>query len=128
MNSALVDSHTLIWLVFEPNRIGVGARQVLLKAAKTHVSLVSLWELAITYNKGKLAYAPEELLDGTRALGAELLAVKPEHILGLGTIATHQDPFDRMLMAQALSEKMTFVTADTEILKLGLPYVLDVRK
>lgn len=129
MSKILIDSHTLVWLLFEPERVGKKANEALLAAHTASVSLASLWELAIKYNKGKLVYAPQELLQGVSALGADLLHVQPQHILQLAEAKTqHKDPFDRMLLAQAQIENLTLVTADHELLALGLPFVIDVRK
>lgn len=128
MRSLLIDSHELIWILFEPERINKKTKDFILKADIVYVSQASIWELALKYNKGKLAYDPESLLEGVDALGAKLLHVKADHILKLKDIATsHKDPFDHMLLAQANVENLHLVTADTRLIELGLNYVFDSR-
>lgn len=128
MSGLLIDSHELIWLLFEPERIKPQSRSLILDADSVKVSIASIWELALKHNKGKLAYRPEELLEGVDVLGAQLLPVKPHHILRLQDINTaHKDPFDRMLLTQARTEGLRFLTADKDLLKAEVDYIVDAR-
>ncbi|MBW3569328.1 type II toxin-antitoxin system VapC family toxin [Candidatus Parcubacteria bacterium] len=128
MKNLLIDSHELIWMLFEPSRIDKTTEAILASADIVYVSLASVWELAIKHNKGKLVYGPDELLEGVEALGAKLLQISPEHILALKNIKTfHADPFDRILLAQAKTENLLLITADTEILNLKFDYIVNVR-
>lgn len=129
MRELLIDSHQLIWILFEPERISRQTRRVLTEADVIYVSLASIWELALKHNKGKLAYSPKELLEGVKVLSAQLLYIEPAHVLMLERIKTvHQDPFDRLLLAQAAEDDLMFLTADKELLKLDLGNVIDARK
>lgn len=120
----LLDSHILIWALFEPDRLGKQTRRHIAQADEVFLSLTSIWELAIKHSKGKLLYSPDELLDGLKPLGVSLLAIKPNHILGLQYIqTTHQDPFDRLLLAQARAEGLKLITADGALANLGLSFV-----
>lgn len=129
MKDLLLDSHELIWVLFEPERIKPPTKRLISEADTITVSLISLWELALKHAKGKLAYSPAELLQGAEAFGARLLAFEAAHILALQhTKTTHKDPFDRMLLAQAKTEGLALVTVDIDILKLKLDYVIDASK
>jgi PIN domain nuclease of toxin-antitoxin system len=129
MNRLLIDSHVLIWALYEPKRFGTQAKHALKNASVVNVSLAGIWELALKHQKGKLAYGPEELLDGVDALGAELLDIQSSHILVLQRVTMpHKDPFDQLLLAQAEAEYLTLLTADEQLLCIGLPNVVDVRK
>lgn len=123
----LLDSHVLIWLLYEPERIGPRTTKLLQEAEAVLVSAVSLWELSLKHEKRKLAYSPQSLTDGASAAGLEALPLELEHNLRLKQVElTHNDPFDRMLLAQCIAEQCTLVTADG--LLLGSKHrVRDVR-
>lgn len=113
----LIDSQVLIWLSYEPNRVGPIAGQLISQAEDVYVSYVSLWELAIKFKNGKLAYSPQDLLGSTAALNLQRLNLQDEHILQLQNIITpHKDPFDRMLLAQAQAEGCVLLTSDQHLL------------
>jgi PIN domain nuclease of toxin-antitoxin system len=83
------------------------------KASSIYVSSASLWEVAIKHSLGKLPVGAEEVRDQLRRSGAEFLPILPEHCLALaGLPSLHGDPFDRMLIAQAIVEPMHLVTHD----------------
>jgi len=113
----LVDTHTFIWALLHDHRLTPKAKQVLRSDEHELVfSLVSLWEIAIKIKTGKLttigssvAYIRDEM----NAYGMELLPVRYEHILHLEALPHHHsDPFDRLLIAQALAEQLPILTGD----------------
>jgi PIN domain nuclease of toxin-antitoxin system len=78
-------------------------------------SAASIWELVVKYDKGKLdlPIAPFALENALRLNGYEQLDIKPRHALGLSDLKNiHKDPFDRILVSQALSENMVLLTTD----------------
>ncbi len=86
---------------------------------KCYVSAVSIWEIAIKFALGKETAPP---FSGAEAIGHfirasfDLLSVTPEHAATVGTLPLHHgDPFDRLLVAQALTEPLRLVTADKKI-------------
>ncbi|OZG32365.1 PIN domain protein [Rickettsia endosymbiont of Culicoides newsteadi] len=86
-------------------------------------SVVSLWELQIKKSLGKIIL-PDAFALQLQECGYELLNVTPEHILKLENIPLlHRYPFDRMLIAQSLFEKMPLVTKDSEILRYDLEFI-----
>lgn len=112
----LVDTHVLLWMLQDPERIGLDAATVL-KAEDTIVvvSAISLWEIAIKRGAGKLG-APENLPDRLRGLGHEILGLNAEHAWRVGALPHHhRDPFDRALIAQALVEDLPLVTHDQSL-------------
>jgi PIN domain nuclease of toxin-antitoxin system len=113
----LIDSHILIWLLYEPENISPEAQNLLQAADAVYLSSVSLWELALKFNKHKLAYSPKELIAGAEELSLDRLSLRDQHILSLGSVKlTHKDPFDALLVAQSEAEGCIFMTADGRIL------------
>lgn len=113
----LIDSHILIWLLYEPEKITAKARELIQTAAVVYLSAVSLWELTLKFSKDKLAYSPAELVEGVQVLNLERLPLRDEHILAiLGVQLTHKDPFDVLLVAQSQTEDCILLTADSNIL------------
>jgi len=113
----LLDTHLFIWWLKEDNQLSSKARDVILNADIIYVSSVSIWEAAIKIQLGKLTANIHELV---QAIGSEgfvelpLLAKQAALVTTLPPI--HRDPFDRMLIAQAISEPLRFFTSD-ELLK-----------
>lgn len=113
----LIDSHVLVWLLYEPEKISPEAQSLLQTANAVYVSSVSLWELALRFNKHKLAYSPKELIAGAEELSLERLSLRDQHILSFGRVKlSHKDPFDALLVAQSEAEGCVFMTADSRIL------------
>lgn len=119
MKQILIDSHVFIWLLYEPQKIGKQSLELLQSSEKVWLSIISLWELTLKHNLGKLKYSPVELKKGISALNIALLDLKVDHIVNLSKIAIkHNDPFDNLLLAQSEYENYQFLTADLEVLKL----------
>jgi PIN domain nuclease of toxin-antitoxin system len=116
----LLDTHTFLWGLSDVNRLSERVRE-LLPSAETWFSVASLWEILIKSQSGKLplpqpsgAYVMAKL----KVNGVKLLPVKLDHVLRIESLPMHhRDPFDRMLIAQSLEEKLPLVTADPLILR-----------
>jgi PIN domain nuclease of toxin-antitoxin system len=113
----LVDTHTFIWALLHDHRLSARAKQVLRSDEHELVySLVSLWEIAIKMKTGKLntlgssvTYVRDEMDN----YSMQLLPIRYEHVLQLETLpAHHSDPFDRLLIAQAITESLPILTPD----------------
>ncbi|MEI9977849.1 MAG: type II toxin-antitoxin system VapC family toxin [Edaphobacter sp.] len=120
----LVDTHTFLWDIIADHRSSAKAKQMLRSDEGELVfSLVSLWEIAIKIKTGKLnaigssvAYIRDEMND----YGMELLPIRYDHILTLESLPHHHgDPFDRLLIAQALTESLPILTADKVFTRYG---------
>ncbi|MDO5370854.1 type II toxin-antitoxin system VapC family toxin [Paracoccus sp. (in: a-proteobacteria)] len=121
----LIDTHLLIW--------GAVAVQKLPPAAVTlmsdpdnqlHFSIASLWEIAIKFAQGRADFTvdPSPFRAGLLANGYLELPVEGRHCLAIPTLPpVHGDPFDRMLVAQAMAEGMQLLTADRRVAEYGGP-------
>jgi PIN domain nuclease of toxin-antitoxin system len=115
----LIDSHVFLWYVWDDAQLTVPVLAAIEDSANTViVSTASMWEIAIKFSIGELSLKrPLEefksvLIDGN---GFELLHAEPEHIVKVSTLPFHhKDPFDRMLIAQSLTENIPIVSADAK--------------
>jgi PIN domain nuclease of toxin-antitoxin system len=114
----LLDTHTLIWVMNDHRRIGQAARRAIGSSAnQVFVSVATIWEASIKYRLGKFPLAAA-LLDNPRkvlvSMSMDHLPISLDHARLAGSLAhPHKDPFDRMLAAQALLEKLTLVSVDS---------------
>jgi PIN domain nuclease of toxin-antitoxin system len=124
----LVDTHTFLWAFLHDHRLTSKAKQILTSNEHELVfSLVSLWEIAIKIKTGKLntigssvAYIRDEM----DAYGMQLLPIRYEHILQLESLPHHHsDPFDRLLIAQALTESLPILSGDRAFANYGIKLV-----
>jgi PIN domain nuclease of toxin-antitoxin system len=117
MNHVLLDSHVLLWLV-EPGtkRLSARAKRIITDAASVHFSIVSLWEIAIKAAKGQLDVDLDILSAAVDQAALRELPIKRQHIQTLRTFNFHhRDPFDRMLVAQAVTEPLHLLTSDEKL-------------
>ncbi len=117
----LLDTHVWLWMGLEPKRIGRKARALLEDPAnQLGVSVASAWEIILKTARGKLELpmdASEYIRTRFRRAGATVLPITLDHVLALASLKEqHNDPFDRILVAQALSESRTLITADERLL------------
>jgi PIN domain nuclease of toxin-antitoxin system len=117
----LLDTHALIWwLGQDPQLSERAAAAISLAGNSVHVSIVSAWEIAIKQSRGKLNM-PGDLGHAIEVQRFDLLPITLVHIAHLRTLpAHHRDPFDRMLLAQAAAEDLTFVSGDRKMAAYGL--------
>ncbi len=118
----MLDSHAILWWRADDERLGERARQAIEDPdALPYFSSASIWELAIKQAKGKLkipADLPEALLEE----GFIEITMNSRHALDAAALPPHHDdPFDRMLVAQAFTERLTVVTRDARIAAYGVP-------
>jgi PIN domain nuclease of toxin-antitoxin system len=116
----LLDTHVLLWLFLRSRRLPKPILEQLADPANVvYASAVSTWEIAIKAGLGKLALpgAPASYLPGRiERAGLTALPILPTHTYGVFALpAHHNDPFDRLLIAQAQIEALTLVTADAQI-------------
>ncbi len=113
----LLDSHTIVWFLEGDNRISKKAIEVADDFRNNcYASIVSLWELAIKYSLGKidLATRPSKFHHILNDIGIKILQITQEDLNILETLPFHhKDPFDRLLIAQAISNNFTLVSKDS---------------
>lgn len=110
----LLDSHALIWWLMDDHKLSVVADQAIRSANEVYVSAVSVWELTTKFRIGKLPEIGDLIHEFADALEQENFAILPldfeaAHKAGL-LPGPHRDPFDRMLIAQALIENLALVS------------------
>ena len=112
----LLDTHTLIWALENHPALSVDARDAIIDGGNmVFVSSVSAWEISIKKAMGKLK-APDNLAEETKLHRFTQLNINFDHAKLAGELPDfHKDPFDRMLIAQAIIEKLTLVTGDSQI-------------
>jgi PIN domain nuclease of toxin-antitoxin system len=116
----LLDTHAFIWWRENSVRLNDSARARIGTGAVVFVSVASAWEVAIKIALGKLQL-PEPFEVGVEAAGFEKLPIAFSHAEAVATLAHHHnDPFDRMLVAQALCERLTLVTHDRRFAPYGI--------
>ena len=116
----LVDTHVLIWALRGDPALGPRQRSILGEFdGTTIVSLASLWEIEIKRSLGKLD-APADLSAGVLQFNWSILPISTEHTRKVGQLPLlHRDPFDRMIVAQAMVEGMALMTADRRLAAYG---------
>jgi len=112
----LLDTHIFLWCVDDDPKLSSKAWAQIEVADTVYVSSASLWEATIKYQLGKLRVEPERLVDAVSASGFRELAVTMRHAVAVRQLPDlHRDPFDRLLIAQAISEPLHFLTADEQL-------------
>ncbi|KAB8033616.1 type II toxin-antitoxin system VapC family toxin [Fluviispira multicolorata] len=114
----LLDTQIIIWILEDSDKLSKKARKILDNADEVFISSVSVWEMMIKMNLGKLDIEIDDLKSIFKKTNFIELPLKFDHILSLnGLPDIHRDPFDRMLVAQALSEPLRLITADALVKK-----------
>lgn len=123
----LTDTHTLVWALAEPEALGAKARAALAESPFT-ASVANLWELVLKSRKpGALIADPIPWWEKYVIRGRiPALAIRAPHIRALaGLPDLHKDPFDRILVAQALAEGLALVTKDAILARYGPAVIWD---
>lgn len=121
----LLDTQILLWAVNQPDRLPAAVR-TLLKNPQNDLlfSPASLWEIAIknTTRRDDFQVDPRVLRRGLLENGYAELPITSEHAIGIDRLPTlHKDPFDRLLLSQALCEGVTLLTSDAQLAKYRGP-------
>lgn len=117
----LLDTHVALWAITDDPKLSAKARELII-APRTNVwvSAVSLWEISIKHSlgRGDMPVSGQEALVYFNQAGYNILAIEAEHAVALEDLpAHHQDPFDRLLVAQAFVEPMRLMTHDETVAK-----------
>lgn len=115
----LLDTQVALWAITDSPRLSDKARELIgSDKATVWVSAASAWEIAIKHGlqRGDMPLSGEDALRFFRAAGYRLLPIEPEHAAAIEQLpAHHADPFDRLLIAQALHEPMRLLTHDRTV-------------
>ena len=121
----LLDTQLLLWAVSLPERLSTAALQLLNDPRNELLfSAASLWEIAIKHALGRADFSvnPRLLRRGLLENGYTELPVTSQHAVSIdGLPSIHKDPFDRLLLAQALSEGILLLTADAQLARYPGP-------
>lgn len=126
----LLDTHALLWLAIDDERLGVRARERISASMRVYYSAVSISEIAIKHMLGRI-----KLPGGDRfpevfgQMGLSELPFTARHakaLLDESSLVRH-DPFDRFLLAQASADGLPFLTSDRTLLALDRPWIHDAR-
>jgi PIN domain nuclease of toxin-antitoxin system len=127
MTKYLLDTHVVLWIAENSSFLSDKAKTAILdETSEKYVSIASAWEVAIKLGTKKLSLSGglPEYFRITDENGLIPLPVENAYLLRLPTLPDHhKDPFDRMLIATAMVENMTLITADENIQKYGVSYL-----
>lgn len=126
----LLDTHALVWYAFaDPQLSGTSRTLIVDPSNEILISPVSYWEIAIKVSLGKwqLQQPYDDLIDSLWTVyGFQILPIMPKHttrLIHLPYPTNHRDPFDRLLIAQALVEGIPVVSADPKFDLYGVPRI-----
>ena len=116
MAGYLLDTHVLLWWLSEPSQLSAEARNAIAKGSHAvYVSSAAAWEVAIKKALGRLEF-PGNLAEVLEKDHIEVLTITLPHALAVADLPLHhQDPFDRMQIAQARLENLVLITRDPQI-------------
>lgn len=122
----LLDSHAVLWAVYEPERLPSHLNEIIADAANDlFISLATIWELANKAAVGRLPLVGTSvpgMVTRFEALGSVILPITQSDVIAASTLPPHHlDPFDRMLIAQAQANSLILVTTDSDIPKYDVP-------
>jgi PIN domain nuclease of toxin-antitoxin system len=119
-----LDTHVLLWWLDDNSRLSKQAKNYIADVDNIiFVSAVVIWEIRIKEALGKLEIAPD-FFNIVKQQGFEILSITAQHANKVGDIPMHhRDPFDRMLIAQAIEESLTIVTHDRAFKAYEIPLI-----
>lgn len=124
----LLDTHIALWSVIEDSRLSSKAKELILAPRHTvWVSAVCIWEISIKHGLARtnMPISGTQAFEYFRQSGFYLLPVDPEHAAAVDALENiHQDPFDRLLIAQAITEPMRLITHDAIMAKYSDTVIL----
>jgi len=122
--SYILDTHVLLWWLDDPKLLSLEAQKIIHDSTNlVYISSVSTWEIVIKQSLGKLE-VPKNIFAVIKKANFFELPISIEHTKCLSTLQDyHKDPFDRLLIAQAIVEKSTLITSDKMIAKYPIPTV-----
>lgn len=115
----LLDTHVALWAITDSPHLAPKARDLIANPANTvWVSVASLWEITVKHSlgRGDMPVSGAQAKAWFEQSGYQLLNIEAPHVLGVAELpALHNDPFDRLLVAQALAEPLRLITHDAQV-------------
>jgi PIN domain nuclease of toxin-antitoxin system len=115
----LLDTHIALWAITDSPKLPTTARDLILAETSTiYVSTASIWEIGIKHSlqRGDMPVSGKAALHYFREAGYRILPIEAEHAVAVETLPLHhQDPFDRLLVAQALTEPLRLISHDRQV-------------
>lgn len=112
----LLDTHILYWWFYEPDKLSSVALNSVKEADEVFYSSASLWEIAIKSRLGQIKADPEQMLHWIEQNDFIELPIFARHTLLVSSLPLHHsDPFDRILISQAMCEPLHLVTTDAQL-------------
>ena len=119
----LLDTHVVLWELAGSRRVSPAAQEAIEQATELLFSVVSFAEIGVKAAAGKLA-VPRDLHGHVLRSGVQVLRLDADHGIAVADLPMHhRDPFDRLLIAQARSEQLTIITADSRISDYDVPLI-----
>jgi PIN domain nuclease of toxin-antitoxin system len=116
----LLDTHCLIWALTNSPALGATGRKIILAADQVWFSEASVWEIGLKWRRGKIGIQPRRIVDQALKDGFRMMAIALEHILiSCELRQKHDDPFDRLLYAQARHHSYRLLSIDRKIRAFG---------
>ena len=118
----LLDTHAYLWWLTDDRRLGKAARAAIGSPASiVHVSAASIWEIGIKAALGRLPIGQLDVVEAIAECGFDALPITPAHAQAAARLPRlHDDPFDRMLVAQSRVEDLRLVTRDAGLMTYGV--------
>lgn len=116
----ILDTHSFLWALFSPKKLSPRARKEIRdRENEVALSVVTFWEISLKYALGKLELAntePEELPEAAEEMGLDILLLRPVEAASFHKLPriAHKDPFDRLIIWQAIQHKMTLISRDRQ--------------
>ena len=112
----LLDTHLFLWCIKDDRRLSKTTRSKILNATDVYISSASIWEASIKITLNKLDVDVADMVEAISQSGFCELPITALHAAAVLRLPNlHKDPFDRILIAQAISEPLTFLTADAQL-------------
>jgi len=128
---ALIDTQSFIWFFEDNPRLPVSVRQYMENSTSLVVSIASFWEITIKTSLGKLVI-PDNisgLMDKSLLNGFKILPIERGHLIVLSTLDfIHRDPFDRIIISQAIAENMPIVSSDDIFMQYPIDCIWTAKK
>jgi PIN domain nuclease of toxin-antitoxin system len=121
----ILDTHSFLWSLFSPEKLSTWARKEIRdRENEVALSVVTFWEISLKYALGKLELPntePDELAEAAEEMGLDILLLRPVEAASFHKLPriAHKDPFDRLIIWQAIQHKMTLISRDRQFKVYG---------